>query len=116
MPVVWKVSPRQAWTPGMKRYESAVRKGVHSQLQYWAPVVEEEAKRDAPWTDRTANARQTLHGMVTETPDKTRLSLGHGVDYGLWLEIANGGRYGIVKKVLERHYGDIMQSIRDLLK
>lgn len=80
--------------------------------EYFAPVVETYAKQNAPWTDQTGNARQGLHGFVEDLSDTvTALYLAHGVDYGIFLELAHQGRYAIIMPTLESHY----QAVSDML-
>lgn len=115
--VKWRKTPKQAWTPGARVYASEVRKAVVSLLDYYAALVEAEAKNNAPWTDRTGNARQGLRGWVQENPNAVRLILQHSiVTYGIFLELKNGGRYAIILPTLENHYGDLMNDLRRLLR
>ena len=48
--------------------------------------LEGEAKINAPWTDRTGHARQSLNGKATNKGSEYRISLSHGVEYGEILE------------------------------
>ena len=53
----------------------------------------------APWSDQTGNARRGLQGQVV-WHDETHFTimLGHGADieYGIWLEVKDGGKFAIV--------------------
>jgi hypothetical protein len=79
---------------------------------------ENTAKRQAPWTDRTGNARNSITGSgpVTEANNvKTALSIG--VFYGKYLELCRGGRYRIVWPTLEwirPRVGEYMKGIMKL--
>jgi len=53
--------------------------------------MEGYSKSHAPWTDRTSHARQSLHGGVDIRGDQQVLYLSHGVEYGIWLELATAG-------------------------
>jgi hypothetical protein len=62
------------------------------------------AKENAPWSDRTGNAREGLQGRVVWEDDRHfTIFLGHGPDiyYGIWLEVRWGGRFAIVAPTLE---------------
>jgi hypothetical protein len=37
------------------------------------------------------------------------------VDYGIWLEIRWGGKYGVIVDALTLHYGDIVAAMQDAL-
>lgn len=52
----------------------------------WANKLENEAKVNASWKDRTAHARQGLHGDVNVSNSQYTISLSHGVEYGGILE------------------------------
>jgi hypothetical protein len=47
----------------------------------------------ASWTDRTGHARQGLFHDVVFVDDQIRLRYAHTVDYGVFLELANSGKY-----------------------
>lgn len=67
-----------------------------------AKKLESNAKADRPWTDRTGHAKQRLHGDFQELPGEGfKLSLAHGVDYGIWLELAHEKRFAIIDKTIE---------------
>lgn len=69
----------------------------------------EFAQVAAPWTDQTGDARAGLegysgvYGTADQGPGVVNHYVGvkHGVDYGKWLEIRWGGRWGIVQRTLE---------------
>ena len=87
--------------------------GLYALLQNWAGTMEGYAKSHAPWTDRTGNARQGLHGGVDVRGDQQVLYLSHGVDYGIWLELAHGGNYAIVRPTVDAHLSRIRQTVKD---
>lgn len=97
----------------MTVYTNKVQTACRQVADYFAPVVETYAKQNAPWTDRTGNARQSLHAWVEElAKDTVYLYLSHGVEYGKWLEVANAGKYSIIYPTLQAHF----QAISDMLK
>ena len=66
-------------------------------FEHLAAQAEARMRATARWTDRTGAAR----GSLTATPEligrAMRLRLAHGVPYGIWLEVANDGRYAIIQ-------------------
>lgn len=75
-------------------------------------------KMNAPWTDRTGNARAGLYAQSRHDRNSHEIILSHSVAYGIWLEIANSGEYQIIlpsvrvigretMELLERLFGDI---------
>lgn len=70
-------------------------------IQPLAGEAEGYMKENAPWENITRNARNSLAGEVQlqTSPRRTRISLklSHGVEYGIWLELKNAGKYAIVR-------------------
>lgn len=62
--------------------------------------LQNDAKQNAQWTDRTGHARQRLKGTSGKILNGYRLTLSHGVDYGMWLELAKEKRYAIIEKTI----------------
>jgi hypothetical protein len=61
----------------------------------------EYAKANAPWTDRTGNARNGLDVAVENDGNALIMELFHTVDYGLWLEVIQNGRFAIIMPTLQ---------------
>ena len=66
-----------------------------------ADEVVSYAKATAPWEDRTGDAREGLNADVYETTEGVVLDLFHTVDYGLWLETIQSGRFAVIMPTLE---------------
>ena len=77
--------------------------------------LESYAKRNAPWTDRTTMARKSLRGDAMKIENGVRITLSHGVEYGLWLELANEKRYAIIKPTIEAKGKDVLNGYVNLL-
>ena len=96
-----------------KEFLERKKAGLYALLQNWAGTMEDYAKTHAPWTDRTSHARQSLHGGVDVRGDQQVLYLSHGVEYGIWLELAHGGNYAIVGPTVDVHLPRIRQTVID---
>jgi hypothetical protein len=59
------------------------------------------ARDNAPWQDRTGDARAGLIADVTIDNEELIIDLTHTVDYGIWLEIRWGGKYAIIIPTVE---------------
>src|SRR5689334_21625761 len=89
---------------GMMTYEDKVRFAMKQVGLYWAAVLEAYAKENAPWTDQTGAARQSLHAWVEDlAKDTVTLFLSHGVKYGLYLEARFSGAYSVIWPTIEAH-------------
>jgi len=60
-------------------------------------------RSNAPWTDRTGNARNGLRGEAQVEGGGRRATVVyyHSVSYGIWLEVANSGTYQIINPTLQ---------------
>lgn len=96
----------------MQTYQGRVLFAVEQVANYFAVVFEQQAKQNAPWQDRTANARQNLHAWVEVASEIVTLYLSHGVDYGLYLEVGFAGRYAVIMPTIEAH----LDAIRKMLQ
>lgn len=115
------MSSRMEWsgTGAMRQkilsYEDKVKSAIKAVANYWKAVFERYAKEEAVWTDRTANARQSLHAWVEETKDSTvHLYLSHGMEYGRFLEGAHAGKFSIIWPTIEAHLTQIAKMLKGI--
>ena len=100
---------------GMEQFAKKADIAIQLFAETNAKNLEKEAKQGRPWTDRTGDARKRLNGTVEKTSTGYRIVLAHGVDYGLWLELANEGKYGIVDKTMNLQAPLILSDMEGLL-
>lgn len=81
-----------------------------------ASDLEGYMKRNRPWTDRTGQARQRLKGTAEKVDDKFRIALSHGVDYGIWLELAHEKRYAVLEPTVRLQGPEVVRGFRGLLE
>jgi hypothetical protein len=104
----WERPPGEAFDELTQAYVSAIHRGVYRVAQSYAPQIENWMKSNAPWTDRTGNARQTLYTEVRQVVQSmVELILSHGVEYGVYLELNNAGRYAIIDPAID-HWAPIL--------
>jgi hypothetical protein len=105
----------RAMVARMGVYEGQVYEAIQWVGDYFAAEFETYAKDNAPWTDQTGNARQTLRGFTEQLAKETvAIYLAHGMDYGIFLELANQGVYAIILPTLEAHYARIRQKLQEI--
>ena len=131
--IVW-TKPPTALNPAIAAYGGKVRAAVVAVCQFIGPIMERSAKANAPWTDRTGNARQGLFyavnsegggkasesarlegqesGTVSVAKNIVALYLSHSMTYGKWLELCNAGKYAIIMKTMEAHYNELMGMLK----
>lgn len=113
--ITWTRSP-DVLASAAATYGQRALAAVVALIRSFEPRIETYAKDHAPWTDRTANARQTLFSIDEVAGEIITLYLSHGMPYGKWLELCNAGKYAIVMKTLEAHYGQIKSALDALLR
>lgn len=96
-----------------------IQKTIVLTVDYASKYGEGKMKAEAPWTDRTGAART---GLFTDkfhagTLGKGvhRIVFGHSVDYGIWLEVANSGRYQIIMPTVKAVGTDLMKGLEGML-
>ena len=81
-----------------------------------AAKMEEYAKDEAIWIDRTSNARQKITGQAYYvTMDQVQIAVSHQMDYGIWLELAHGRDYAILETAIEENIDELLNSIKRLI-
>lgn len=82
---------------------------------FFAAKIEAHARRHAPWTDRTGNARSGLTARAIATATGVVIVLFGTVSYQVFLELAHAGRFAIILRSLQAHYPEIMAALRRLV-
>lgn len=118
MPLVWEgPTPTELGDIMEKRYLQRARVAILALMKFIGQKMQDEMRTNAPWTDRTANARTGLF-TVTQKASKDLvvlyLSHGHTIEYGKWLELANQGKYAIIMPTLQRWLPEIERLLKEL--
>lgn len=96
----------------MGRSEAALRMYAETA----ALKLQNYMRDNAPWTDRTGHARQRLTGTVTKVTNGYKITLAHGVDYGIWLELAHEKRFAIIQPTILVNSNEVMTGFNKLLE
>lgn len=95
---------------GLAAQEEGLMKEVEEIALALAPEMLDYAKANAPWEDRTGDARAGLDIEVDETVDEVTITLYHTVEYGLWLEVIESGRFATIMPTLEHFANDVFTA------
>jgi len=138
----WVVAPSQQLMPAIEKYGRDVLVAIQAVANYWGQSIQDAARQDAVWEDRTGNARggiffavdgfglSPLMGEVTpeaksemsdvaiESGDKDTLiiTLAYTVFYGKYLETSNGETYAIIMTTIEQNLPALERMIQEILR
>ena len=113
--IIWV---RNEISPHLMELPSKLRKQIAKEFAAEAPKVQEYMKRNAPWQDRTGDARAGLTAVYVgdRFVERSVIRLSHGVPYGIFLETRNAGRYAIIVPTLVDEGNRIMEDMGGLLE
>jgi hypothetical protein len=100
---------------GLDNFTERTKKELEKKVRDFAPRLAEYAQANAPWEDRTGDARSGLQSQPLITDTSFGISLFHTMDYGIWLEIRWGGLYAIILPTIEVLGPELMNDISDIL-
>lgn len=102
---------------GLEKMASKIDDAFRIYAETSGQKLVDAAKENRKWTDRTGHARARLNSSVATISSGYRIYLAHGVDYGIWLELAHGKRFAIIPQTIE-YVGtfEIMPGFNKLLE
>lgn len=111
----WVVEPGLAFPQLMERYSQVILQGGRRIAHKHAAEMEAWAKSNAPWQDRTGAARAGLKATVEDNDLVAEITLAHGVDYGVWLELAHGGKNAIIAPAIDHFAPRVWRDIQNMM-
>jgi hypothetical protein len=96
----------------IRKVQAAV-KGVAGLI---ASYLQQQAQLNAIWTDRTGAAREGLATIADVSEDLVSIYLAHTVSYGIFLELAHGGKYSIIMRTIESALPKIYSLMQSVFK
>ena len=119
MDIIW-VTPPSTLARNMGIYGGKVLVAVHAVAQFVATKMEAYSRQNAPWTDRTGNARSGLFGVVDEDIARGIVTIylahGHTIHYGMALELGYGGKYAIIMPTIEQHLPELKRLLDGIFR
>lgn len=95
----WDIPPEKL-ADALEIYGDNFLDAVFALATDYANIIEEYAKQNARWRDRTTHARAGLTCRAFKRDAGILLVLFHAMDYGVWLEVAHAGKYAIIMETL----------------
>lgn len=112
------IRPPSELAAAVDKYGDRVLTATAAVAQYVAAEMENTAKATATWTDRTGNARSGLFGTAEAdfAAKIVTLYLSHGatIDYATTLELGHGGRFAVIARTMQAHYGELMDMLQGI--
>lgn len=102
-------------TVGIKLAPAKIEAAVEATFKFYESQVENSAKLNAPWTDRTTNARNGLAARSGKEGGKHFIVLAHQVPYGIWLEVTHSAKNAIIMPTVEAFGPKVMGTLSNLL-
>lgn len=81
----------------VRNFDRDLERKIDATMDYDAAWATAQLKIRAPWTDRTGAARTGLIAVANKLgPGAHELLMSYSVYYGIWLEVANSGKYAVI--------------------
>lgn len=94
----------------LKTFDARMDRVLTATVAYHSTKAEAYARANAPWTDRTSNARNGLFAKAERDRPHYRIIIAHSVPYGIWLEVRFSGRYAIIRPTVDAIGPDVMRT------
>ena len=102
-------------TPGIVTYGAVLSARVLEVMREYAREMEDYAKSNHPWSNRTGDAEAGLTTTVEENPFRPKIYLYHTVSYGLWLEVRFNGLYAVILPTIEDLGPGLIRRIEEVI-
>ena len=101
--------------PGVEGFGARLNVVLKGFFEYQESKVQDYMRTKAPWTDRTANARQGLFARAYQREGAHGIVCYHTMPYGIWLEVKNEGQYAIIVPTIQAEGRRIMGQMNKLM-
>lgn len=101
-------------TARINTFEPKVKRAMVVAAKTIEAEAEQHMKDNAPWTDRTGNARAGLKAETEVETNKVTIYLFHTMPYGPWLELRWSGKYQIINPTIEVMAPKLMELVSEL--
>lgn len=101
---------------GAIQLDDRLDRAIAGAVKFRSHIAEGWMKENAPWTDRTGNARS---GLSTQTEHQPKvhhtIHLFYRVPYGIWLEVRHAGRFAIIIPALIDQGPKLMKTFNKII-
>lgn len=101
----------------INKFDERLRAGLLIITKQVAKLMENWAKDNAKWTDRTGNARKGLKASAKwEDYINLVVSMSHKVDYGPMLELAYAKKYAVLEPALQKYKNEFIRQWEEVIR
>lgn len=109
--------PHSTLGTNLRTMDDKLRIALLMYMNTKATQLESLMKLRRPWTDRTNMAKMRLSAKVSQPNENTiRITLAHGVEYGIWLELANEQNYAIIGPTVRIEGPHILEDLGNVMR
>ena len=115
----WQIRPEDAWPRFTQTQVDALENDLVAFVEGMLDEVASDMKTQAPWTDRTGNARASLFtALIHEARRTVGILLSHGsvIDYSTFLEYGFSGRFAILAPSVDRWGPKLLAGAQKILR
>ena len=113
----WVQEPEEVFGEVARRYNDMLHERAKQLALSYTQRIEDWMVENAAWEDRTGLARDELYAQVSDVMNQAVvISIGHGVHYGLFLEINYAGKYAILNPAVDHFAPLIFADLKRMLK
>lgn len=99
----------------LRNFNGDINHLVAGVIDYSSDKAKGYMKTNAPWKDRSGNARQTLNSHAEHTSEYHEIHMYGGMPYQIWLEVRWAGRWGIIGKAVKFQGLATMNRLKGLI-
>lgn len=84
---------------------------IYASCRYHSTRAQTYARQNAPWKDRTSNARNGLFAKTVKGKDTYAIVVFGTVTYQPFLEVRWSGRYAIIRPTVQNEGPELMKTL-----
>lgn len=119
MGFTWVVTPEAAWPPLVQAQIDAIERDIVAFAESLTEQITAHMKREAPWQDRTGQARASLYSAVLyEARRSVTILLSHGtlIEYSGVLELGFAGRFAIIAPSADHFWPIFLRGVQAIVR
>lgn len=99
---------------GLEQFATFTNRNILDACKQVSSEMEDYAKANAPWQDRTGNAREGLAGSSGANQYVYWIRLTHSVHYGVYLERGMELRFEIIRPTMNLYSNRVWEILEEL--